>query len=439
MRSGVRHDALSDAPLPKGVLDFLPEYAEKMAYIEEKIQRVFELWGFRRVITPLLEFLDVLAIGLGDDLRERAFRFDDRHSGRLLAVPPDITPQVARIVATRMQRAPLPHRLYYSGRVLRHADLLAGQSREIFQAGVELIGLDSPEADAEMIAMAVEVFRSLGITGFKIDIGQVDFLRGILDEVPSEGPGRARLLEAIGKKDMSALGSLLADLPCADSLKEQISALPRLYGGREVLDRASAVARSDRSRKALDTIDQVLAILDLYGVGEHLTIDLGEIRGFAYHTGITFEGFVPGHGGAVCGGGRYDCLMARYGCPAPATGFAFNILPLLAALESRPDVVASTGRDFLIFNRKDDRREALGLARALRGQGCTVARDIIRRGLDESLAYARQAGIRYMIVIGDERCQDDEVMLVRVADRTERLMSQAALQDVRTMVELQNP
>jgi ATP phosphoribosyltransferase regulatory subunit len=285
----------------------------------------------------------------------------------------------------------------------------------------------------------VEVFRSLGIEGFKVDIGQVDFLRGILDAVPSVGSQRALLLEAIGKKDMSALESLLADLSCADTLKEQVAALPRLYGGREVLERAAAVARSDRSRRALDTIEQVLAILDIYGVGEHLTIDLGEIRGFAYHTGITFEGFVPGYGGAVCGGGRYDDLMARYGFPSPATGFAFNILPLLAALETRPDVVESTGRDFLIFNRKDDRRQALGLARTLRNHGLTVARDIIRRGADESLAYARQAGIRYMIVIGDDRCRDDEVTLIRVTDRREQVLSLAALQDVRTLTELQNP
>lgn len=427
---------LNEVPLPKGVQDFLPEYAEKMAYIEEKIQRVFELWGFRRVITPLLEFLDVMAIGLGEDLKEKAFRFDDRHSGRLLAVPPDITPQVARIVAARMQRSPLPHRLSYSGRVLRHADLLAGQSREIFQSGVELIGLDSPEADAEMIAMAAEVFRSLGIVGFKIDVGQVDFLRGILDELAPPPAVKGRLLQAIGKKDVSELNALVGELACSDALKEQIVALPRLYGGRDVLDRALGVTCSDRSRRALDTIEQVLAILDMYGVGEHITIDLGEIRGFAYHTGITFEGFVPGYGGAVCGGGRYDNLMGRYGFPAPATGFAFSIQPLMAALENRPDVVAHTGRDFLIFNRKDDRQQAIGLARSLRERGFTVARDIIRRGEDESLSYAVQAGIRYMIVIGDEQCGDDEVQLVRVEDGMRQRLSLSTLQAVGTMAEL---
>jgi ATP phosphoribosyltransferase regulatory subunit len=425
----VRHDPLLEGTLPKGVQDFLPEHAEKMAYIEEKIGRVFELWGFRRVMPPLLEFLDVLATGLGDELRDRVFRFEDRHSGRLLAIPPDITPQIARMVATRLKGAPLPHRLYYSGRVLRHAELLSGQSREIFQTGVELIGLESVEADAEMIAMAVEVFRSLGIEGFKVDIGQVEFLRGILESAPLEPGQRAEILAAIGRKDLSALQSVLAELPVADTFKEQIASLPRLFGGREVLNRAAQVAAlPERSRQALDTIAQVLSMLDIYGVGEHLTIDLGEVRGFRYHTGITFEGFITGQGAPVCGGGRYDGLMARYGLDTPATGFAFNIMTLLGCLEGRPDVQESATRDFLLFNLKDDRREALELARTLRGLGFTAARDIIRRGMDESLAYARRVRIRFMVVIGDDDCRDDEVKLIRVADGSSRIVSRGGLQ-----------
>ncbi len=126
----------------------------------------------------------MLELGLGSDLREKTFRFDDRQSGRLVAFPPDITPQVARIAATRLHDLPLPYRLCYSGRVLRHAEQRLGKERDIWQAGVELIGLESPEADAEMIAMAVEGLLAVGATEFTIDIGQVAFLRGILDGLP---------------------------------------------------------------------------------------------------------------------------------------------------------------------------------------------------------------------------------------------------------------
>jgi len=406
-----------EAPLPKGVTDFLPEKADKIAYIEGKISRVFDLWGFRRIITPLLEFQDVISLGMGEDLKAKTFRFDDRQTGRLLAIPPDITPQIARIVATRMHGYPLPHRISYNARVLRHAEIQSGRSREVFQSGVELIGLSSPEADAEMVAMAVEVLQGLGFDNFKIDLGQVDFFRGIMLASGLAPAVQNLLQEAIAKKDSSAVREILEKEPVADAIKEEIAALPRLYGGREVLAVAERVAGNDRSKRALDNIAQVLEILDIYGVTDYLTIDLGEIRGLDYHTGVTFEGFVGGLGEAVCGGGRYDDLTAKYGFPAPATGFAFNILALLNALGKRPEVEASKTRDFLLFNLKEDRREVLEIAQRLRARGFTTARDIIHRDFDNSLAYAKRMNIKQMLVIGGDYCAVDEVYVVRVADK----------------------
>lgn len=406
-----------EALLPKGVTDFLPEKAGKIAYIEGKILRVFELWGFRHIIPPLLEYHDVMALGMGEDLKEKTFRFDDRQTGKLLAIPPDITPQIARIVATRMHGYPLPHRICYQGRVLRHAQSQSGRSREIYQAGVELIGLDSPEADAEMVAMAVEALRGLGLENFKIDLGQVDFFRGIMLSAGLSPSGQAQLQVAIGKKDASAVHEILDREQIADRAKEEIASLPRLFGGREVLVLAEKAAGNDRSKKALANIAEVLEILEIYGVADYLTIDLGEIRGLGYHSGLTFEGFVGGLGEAVCGGGRYDGLTAKYGQPAPATGFAFNILALLKVLEKQPEMEETTTRDFLLFNLKEDRREVLEIARKLRSRGFTTARDIIQRDFENSLSYAKRMSIRQMLVIGGAYCADDEVYLVRVADR----------------------
>jgi len=413
----VTNPSCIEAPLPKGVSDFLPETADKINFIAGRIHRVFDLWGFRRIITPLLEFEEVLALGMGEELRGKTFRFDDRQTGKLLAIPPDITPQVARIVATRMHALPLPHRIYYNGRVLRQAQMQSGRSREIFQSGVELIGLDSPEADAEMVAMAVEVLKDLGFAGFKIDLGQVAFYRGIMEASGLTLPVQRLLQEAIGKKETTAVRSILEEANAPDRVKEEIALLPRLYGGREVLDQAAGIASNERSKKALDNLAQVLEILDIYGLSEHLTVDLGEIRGLDYHTGVTFEGFVPGLGEAVCSGGRYDDLTAKYGYPAPATGFAFNIMALLASLSSRPEVEASRSRDFLIFNKKDERREALELAQQLRSLGFSCARDIIKRDFESSLSYAKKMDIRMLLVIGAENCAENEVYIVRVADR----------------------
>ncbi|MBJ6726721.1 ATP phosphoribosyltransferase regulatory subunit [Geomesophilobacter sediminis] len=416
-----------EAPLPKGVNDFLPETADQITYIASRIHRVFQLWGFRRIITPLLEYEDVLALAMGEELRSKTFRFEDRQSGRLLAIPPDITPQVARIVATRMKGLPLPHRIYYNGKVLRQTESASGKSREIFQSGVELFGLDSPEADAEMVAMAVEVLQELGFEGFKIDLGQVDFYRGILEEADLSANGARRLREAIAKKEVSALSAILEGERIPDRVKEEIALLPRLFGGPEVLTAAAKVQSSDRAKRALDNLRQVISILEIHGLSQHLTIDLGEIRGLDYHSGITFEGFVPGVGEAVCSGGRYDELTANYGFPCPATGFAFNIMTLLGALSQRPEVQASRSRDFLIFNQKEDRREALEVAAQLRKLGYTCARDIIKRDLDSSLAYARTMNIRTILVIGAAECAEDEAYLVRVSDRAGRAIKKELL------------
>jgi len=359
------------------------------------------LWGFRSVITPQLEYEDVLSIGMGAGLKGRTFRFEERQSGRLLAFPPDITPQIARIVATRLASRPLPHRIAYCGRVLRQTDIQVGQSREIFQTGVELIGLESPEADAEMIAMAIEAMQSLGLSDFKIDLGQVGFCQGVMDASGLEARELARLREAVSRKDTAAVAAVLAGNTLSPESEKEILALPRLFGGREVLEVAARVASNRRSLEALENLKQVLEILDIHCVSDYLTFDLGETRGLDYHTGITFEGFISGLGEPVCSGGRYDGLTARYGFDAPASGFTFNVLSLLHALEGHPEIEASTACDFLIFNARNDRRVALQVARQLRSSGYTTARDIIRRDYDQSLAYARSRNISYMLVIDE--------------------------------------
>lgn len=406
--------------IPKGVTDFLPEQAEKIGFIESMINRTFELWGFRKIVPPMLEFEDLLAVGMDESLRAKLFRFEDRQSHRLLAIPPDITPQIARIESMRMRSYPLPHRIFYNGRVLRHVESQSGRSREIYQAGVELIGLDSPEADAEMIAMSVEAMRKIGFAGFKIDLGQVDFYRGIMVSAKLDAVAVAEIQSAIARKDLSSVMATLENQNISDSAKREILALSRLFGGIEVLDKASATISNDRSRRALDNLAEVIDILSMYGIRKELTVDLGEIRGLAYHTGLTFEGFVPGLGEPVCGGGRYDTLMGKYGESRPATGFAFNTLNLLHVFETTAARDFAGTPSFLIFNMKEGKSTALSLASALRSHGYSVARDIIRRDFAQSREYARFNGIQYALVIGEPDVAEDEVLLVIVADDSRR-------------------
>ncbi len=410
--------------LPKGVKDFLPIKAAKIEHLTRTLQGVFSQWGFRPIVPPSLEYLHVLERGLGEGLREKTFRFDDRQSGRLVAFPPDITPQVARIVATRMREFPLPLRLCYTGRVLRHTEQQVGKDREIFQAGVEMIGLDSPEADAEMIAMAVESLKSLGAREFTIDIGQVEFFRGVMANCALPDPQARKVQEAIARKDTSELQALLKNAPLPDQARQEILALPRLFGGREVLERASRMVFNDRSQRALENLNRVLEVLKVYEVEDHVTFDLGELRGLDYHTGVTFQGFLSGMGRAVCFGGRYDNLTARYGFPAPATGFSFNLLNLLFALDRDLDEADLQSTDVLIFQAGADKQRAQLAAMILRQRGYSAARDIIHRGLEDTLGYARKMNYRFVLVIGDP---EEDTLLVRLTDGFKQRLPYSAI------------
>ena len=413
-------DSSAETDLPKGVRDFLPLKAAKVEYLQQQLQQVYTAWGFRPVITPQLEFLDVLERGLGDGLRDRMFRFDDRQSGRMLAFPPDMTPQIARIAATRMSELPLPLRLCYSGRVLRHTEQQVGKDRDIFQSGVELIGLDSPEADAEMIAMAVEALAAVGAEEFTIDIGQVEFFRGVMDGLPLDSRLAGQVADSILRKDSSELKLLLEKSALKESSCEEILSLPRLYGGREVLDRAEAAVSNERSRKALDSLAQVLDVLDVYGVLDHVTLDLGELRGLNYHTGITFQGFLSGIGQTVCSGGRYNNLTEKYDFSAPATGFTFSLLHLLFALDKVLDQRVVPSCDLLIFSTGENLRTAQQLACKLRNRGYSVARDIINRPQSTALEYARQMNYRFMAVVAGE---NHDIELISLGDGESRSVS----------------
>jgi ATP phosphoribosyltransferase regulatory subunit len=415
--AGTAGDAGSiETRLPTGVKDFLPVKAAKLEYLQATLRQGFARWGFRPVIPASLEDLSVLELGLGSDLREKTFRFDDRQTGRLVAFPPDITPQVARIAATRLHDLPLPYRLCYSGRVLRHAEQRLGKEREFWQAGVELVGLESPEADAEMIAMTVEGLLAVGAKEFTIDIGQVAFLRGILEGLPLPAAAASDLRTAIATKDGTSLQRLLDAHPVPDRQREEVLALPRLFGGTEALDRAARVVGNDVSKRALDNLHRVLEVLSVYGVDEYVTIDLGELRGFDYHTGVIFQGFLTGFGRAVCAGGRYDGLTARYGFPAPATGFSFNLFNLLFALDRDLDGRGNDSIDILLFCPAKDKAPAQRLAAALRSQGYSVARDIIARDLQASLDYARRMHFRKLLIMNDT---NDGLTLLHLVDGRE--------------------
>src|SRR5215467_12276882 len=406
--------------LPKGAKLYLPEEAAQKRVVEERLLGVFRRWGYREVVTPAYEYFDVLARGTDHDLQERMFKMVDRESGRLLSLRADITPQIARIVATRMRDEPKPLRLAYVSNVFRYDEPHVGRYREFYQAGVELVGLPNPEADAEMIAMTVEGLQTLGLERFQLDVGQTEFFRGILEDLAA-GEGIAQeLRSALGHKDQSLLERLVGELEAPAAVTEALLALPTLYGRGDVLDRAERLVKNARSEAALANLAEVYRLLRAYGLADSVLLDLGEVRGFDYYSGVHFEAYVSGLGASLVGGGRYDHMLGRFGFDCPATGFAFEVGRALLAIESQGAAVALGGPDFFVIDFTPEKTRALALSRRFRDLGASVARDIISRPLDESLAYARQLRARVALVIGGPGIAEGAVDRVRVVDlRTE--------------------
>lgn len=406
--------------IPKGVRVYPPEEAERRRAIEEKIFAVFRRWGFREVITPTFEYLEVFAQG-SEGEGDRIFKFVDRQTGRLLALRYDLTLQVARMVATTLRHRPLPLRLAYAGSVFRYEEPQAGRQREFIQLGVELIGLEKPEADAEMIAMAVEGCQAVGLRRFQIDVGQAEFAKGLLDELSASGEEGRRVRSALRRKDVLELELCLAELRAPDAAKEALLQLPSLYGGKEVLEKAANLVRNPRSQQALANLQTVLEILETYGLSDHIIIDLGEVYALDYYTGVVFGAFSKGLGYQLSGGGRYDQLIGSFGYPCPATGFAFELEKLLLAMEAEGTLPETSGPHFLIIDFNPDKRRALRVARTLRRRGYSVARDIIQRDLQGSLRYAEAERIRWAIILGGDGVASEDLVIREVASGKEEV------------------
>jgi ATP phosphoribosyltransferase regulatory subunit len=409
--------------LPKGAKIYLPDEAARKRAVEERLFDVFRRWGYREVVTSAYEYFDVLSPGTDGELQERMFKMVDRESGWLLALRADVTPQIARIVATRMRDEPKPLRLHYVTNVFRYDEPHVGRYREFYQAGVELIGLPNPEGDAEMIAMTAEGLQVLGLERFQIDVGQTEFFRGILEDVGAD-PGTSReLRSALGHKDLSALERLVGELHAPAAVGELLLALPTLYGRGDVLDRAERLVKNARSEAALANLAEIYRLLRTYGLADSVLLDLGEVRGFDYYSGVHFEAYVSGLGAPLVGGGRYDQMLARFGYDCPATGFAFETSRALLAMESQGSEPRLSGPEFFVIDFTPDKTRALTVSRRLRDAGAAVARDIISRPLAESLAYARGQRAHWALVIGGPGADPDQIRVIDLqagGDATER-------------------
>lgn len=422
----MRNPVMTD--VPKGVKALLYQESALLGRIEGEVLRLFESWGFQKVNTPAIEFFSELSKGLDEEARKDVITFTDpAGGGRPLALRSDVTPQIARIAATSLARRPRPLRLCYAQTVYRSIRPGSGERMELHQAGVELIGSASAEADAEMVAIGSEALRRLGLDGVRIAISHVGYIKELIDATGLDAAARAAARQALVRKDNARLSAVLDKANAKDPAREAVETLPSLFGGFEVLDAAPSV--NERTEESLSNLRAVLSVLKRYNLSGVSSLDLGETRGFGYYTGVTFEGFVKGVGRRVLSGGRYDNLLAAYGEPGPATGFALDTDRILDHFHRAGEPEDWSAADALVIGAGGGFLEAAGLAQRLREAGLRTARDIIIRPLEQSLDYARKMRINSVVITGLPDAPEGAVKLVRAETGEELWLKTEELMD----------
>jgi ATP phosphoribosyltransferase regulatory subunit len=315
--------------LPDGLEEILPETARSVETLRRSLLDLFHSWGYELVIPPLIEYADSLLIGLGSDMDIHSFKMVDQLNGRLLAVRPDITPQVARIDAHSLRREGLA-RLCYAGSVLhtKAKSLLA--SRSPIQVGAELYGEASVEADIEVISLMLQTLTTAKLTNITLDLGHV----GIFDELAKQAAlsrsQKQEVFEALQRKSVGDVDKLIQQYVSDADLASAFITLAGLHGGIEVIEqaRASFVGFGDEITMALNQLSSIADVIRRRYQTVECYIDLAELTGFHYHQGLVFAAYTEGYGQAIANGGRYDNIGEQFGRARPATGFSLELKAL---------------------------------------------------------------------------------------------------------------
>ncbi len=313
--------------LPEYIEDILPGEARRIEQVRRRILDDFAVHGYELLMPPLLEYVDSLLTGTGHDLDLQTFKLVDQLSGRMLGVRADITPQVARIDAHLLNRSGVT-RLCYAGSVLRTMPDGLNRTREPLQIGAEIYGHRGIESDVEVQRLMLRALQLAGVREVSVDIGHVAIFRALLRRAKVSRGLEADLFQAMQAKDAPAITALARKLD--RSTRAALASLPELYGGAEVLTRA---------RRMLPALPEIRAALrDLSALSKQLadrvhirSFDLGELRGYHYHSGVVFAAYANGRPNAMAQGGRYDEVGKAFGRARPATGFSMDLRELAAA------------------------------------------------------------------------------------------------------------
>lgn len=357
---------------PEGVRDIYNEEYEKKLILQDNLHHMLRQYGYHPIQTPTFEFFDIFGREIGTTPSKDLYKFFDRE-GNTLVLRPDITPSIARCAAKYFGEEDMPIRLCYMGNTFINNNSYQGRLKESTQLGAELLGDSSVDADAEILSMVVACLRTAGLRDFQISVGHADFFGGLMEAAGLLEEQEEELRELISNKNFFGVEEFVETLSLDADLKKLFGMLGNLYNGSdELLEAKKCASAYPRILGAIEELEELRAILEVYEVSRYISFELGTISNYQYYTGIIFAGYTFGSGEPIVKGGRYDKLLTYFGKDSASIGFAFVIDQLMAALQRQRIEIPVSHQTVLIVYRQEKRSEAILEATRQRSEGGCV-------------------------------------------------------------------
>ena len=406
----------------RGMRDLLGEEAQIFTGIISKSRETARLYGYREVITPVVESFDLLSAKSGEEIRQRMFIFKDM-GDRKVALRPEFTASIARLTTTALKNEPKPLRLFSAGSVYRYDEPQKGRYREFYQSNFELMGSNRPEADAEIVLLTDSLVKSVGLRDYAFKIGNVGVVRGILTEEGVDEKTQNEILQLMDKKNYEEAFKLVTTQKCREIL-EGLLQLKSTDCFETIENLKSYVARNERAKAAAENLGDILKLVVESGCPVK-EVEPAFARGLEYYTGMIFEVYIPELDIALGGGGRYDRLIELFGGEhTPAVGVAHGIDRIALALEAQKTLIgAEFGKRVLVFAVCDALKiEALKIAQQLRQSGFVVEFDVMGRKVAKALEDADKRKVGYAVIVGERELKDGNVMLRNLVKREQAVV-----------------
>ncbi|MDK2828911.1 MAG: phosphoribosyltransferase regulatory subunit [Clostridium butyricum] len=356
--------------LPEGTRDLILDECIVKRAIERDIDDIFYKWGYKEIITPTVEFYETFNYDSQTLKEEDMYKFFDNR-GRILVLRPDMTIPIARVVETKFKDESLPIKLRYNSNVFRVHASLGGKRNEYTDCGVELIGLEDKKSDLEVLVLALEALEKLGLSDFKLEIGNIGFFEGVFKTLNISKESKEIIAQYIEDKNLKNLEDYLDEIDIKDEYKEFFNKLPWLFGDRSILEEAKVLAFNEELKANLEYLENLYSELDILGYGNKVTFDLGMVPRLNYYTGIIFRGYGEGVGNTVLRGGRYDNLITIGEEYIPAIGFSLDINSVIENVKIS-EKINTIDKSCKIYYSSKYRIEAIRKSEKLRQEGKIV-------------------------------------------------------------------